>query len=40
VAKASGIGAAHWVLTRFGLYIGDLNRTPVEHGTSGDNLTR
>jgi hypothetical protein len=40
VAKASGIGAAHWILSRFGLYIGDLYRSPVEGSTSGDNLTR
>ena len=31
---ASGTVAAYRILTSFGLYIGDLNRSPIEHNTS------
>jgi hypothetical protein len=40
VANAPGTVAALWVLTSFGLCIGDLDCSPIEDGTSGDNLTR
>ena len=39
VANAPGTVAALRVFSSFGLYIGNLNRSPIEDGTSGDNLT-
>ena len=36
VPDALGTVAALWILISFGLYIGDLNRSPIEHGTPGD----
>ena len=33
-------GHCPWVLTSFGLHIGNMNRSPIEDGTSSYNLTR
>jgi hypothetical protein len=39
-AKASRIVAALWILISFGRQIGDLNRSPVENSSSGENPAR
>jgi hypothetical protein len=36
VAKTSGMVAALWVLLGFGGQIGDMNRSPLEDGTSDE----
>src|SRR5262245_13296610 len=39
-AKASGVVASFWELISIGQQIGDVDRSPVEKGTSGDYPTR
>ena len=40
MANATPTVAALWVLTSFGLFLDDLNRSAIKDGTSSDNLTR